>query len=471
VLKKSQILILIVSLLMLTCAISGGTVFAQVAATKAQAASNSAAAQQADRGTVLAASESILQEVSQMRGLPAKNPVKSGFKSHSELESIIVKDLDEDHTAEETASQVKLLARLGMVPSGFAMRTEMIKLLGEQIGGFYEPRTGEFYLVDWLDLDEQKPVMAHELTHAIQDQNFNLKRFDKWAKDEGDQDLAIHALIEGEATVVMINYMLKGQGLDITRVPLPLTSILDVASKTDDNRFPVLANTPRVIRETLEFPYLYGAAFVQQIVHDSSWQKIADLYTTELPESTEQIMHPEKMLNHEHPVKVKLPDISAQLGAGWRKSEVNVQGEFGYLLVLSQFLDKETARVAAAGWGGDQFVCYDRADNNDTVLTQLANWDTERDAIEFFQAYADRTLKRYKDAKPVINEAKLKTYTTEEGMALIEQRGQDVLIIEGASPEQLNSLRELLWQQHTEKKADPASPAPQKPTEAKAAQN
>src|SRR5437660_395099 len=129
--------------------------------------------QPVDRSSILAASEGILKEVSQMRGLPAKNPVKSGFKSHHELESIIVKDLDEDHTPEELKSQSRLLMRLGLVPQGYAMREEMIKLLGEQIGGFYEPRTGEFYLVDWLDLDEQKPVMAHELMHAIQDQNFN----------------------------------------------------------------------------------------------------------------------------------------------------------------------------------------------------------------------------------------------------------------------------------------------------------
>src|SRR5438477_5402311 len=102
-----------------------------------------------DRDTILAASENILKEVSQMRGLPAKNPVKSGFKTHKELEAIIVKDLDEENTPEQLTSQSKLLALLGLVPKGFQMREEMVKLLGEQIAGFYEPRTGEFYLVDW----------------------------------------------------------------------------------------------------------------------------------------------------------------------------------------------------------------------------------------------------------------------------------------------------------------------------------
>src|SRR5438477_13216392 len=92
-----------------------------------------------DRDTILAASENILKEVSQMRGLPAKNPVKSGFKSHKELETIIIKDLDEENTPQQLAAQSKLLAQLGLVPKGYPMRDEMIKLLGEQIGGFYEP--------------------------------------------------------------------------------------------------------------------------------------------------------------------------------------------------------------------------------------------------------------------------------------------------------------------------------------------
>src|SRR5439155_8214697 len=189
----------------------------------------------------------ILKEVSEMRGLPAKNPVKSGFKSHKELETIIIKDLDEENTPQQLAAQSKLLAQLGLVPKGYPMRDEMIKLLGEQIGGFYEPRTGEFYLVDWLELDEQKTVMAHELMHAIQDQNFNLRRFEKLPKDQSDQELAIQALMEGEATVVMLNYTFKPHGLDITKVPIPLLSVFDMASKSDEGRFPVLTKTPPAI--------------------------------------------------------------------------------------------------------------------------------------------------------------------------------------------------------------------------------
>ena len=401
-----------------------------------------------DRASILTASESVLKEVSQMRGLPAKNPVKSGFKSKKELETIIIDDLNEENKPEDLVLQSKLLERLGLVPKGFELRDEMIKLLSEQIGGFYEPRTGEFYLVDWLDLDEQKPVMAHELMHAIQDQNFNLRRFEKFPKDQSDQELAIQALIEGEATVVMLNYIFKPQGLDITKVPVPLLSIFDMSNKSDDGRFPVLSSAPPAIRESLEFPYFYGASFVQTVVHRNSWQKMSDVYTKELPESTEQIMHPEKYLAQDHPVKVTLPDVTSQLGKGWRKNEVNVQGEFGYYLILGQFLDKKRAKDAAAGWGGDQYVFYDRADSNDNMVAQLSSWDQEKEAEEFLSAYSDRTLKRYKDSKLVKDEQNLKVISTDEGMVLIERHGDKVLIIEGAPQTQLTEVQATLWKEN-----------------------
>lgn len=413
-----------------------------------------------DRDSILGASESILKEVSELRGLPAKNSVKSGFKTRDELSVIIKRDLDEDRTPEQFNSQNRLLTRLGLVPKGFDLREEMRKLLDEQIGGFYEPRSGEFYLIDWLNLDEQRPVIAHELTHALQDQNFNLKRFDKFPKDEGDQEMAIRSLIEGEATVVMFNYIFKPQGLDVTRFPVPLSTVIDMMNKegNDDNdaRFPVLSAAPPAVKESLEFPYFFGAAFVQQIVGKTSWSKIADLYNGQLIESTEQILHPEKALNLEHPVKIKLGDLSEKLGKGWRKSDINVDGEFGLYLILKQYLGKDRARAAAAGWGGDRYVFYDRADNNESIFTQVSTWDTETDANEFFNAYMERTQERYKLDKKLSDTETVKIYTTDEGMALIERRGDRVLVVEGGDEAQLKTLRETIWKQATFDKTTPA---------------
>lgn len=416
---------------------------------------NSLLAQQAltavDQKAILAASESILKEVSDLRGLPAKNPVKSGFKSRKELEDVIIKDLNEEHSPEELKSQGRLLKKFGLIPKDYDLRQEMIKLLQEQIGGFYEPRTGEFYLVDWLELSEQKPVMAHELMHAVQDQNFNLKRFEKFPKDEGDQELAVQSLIEGEATIVMFNYMFKSQGLkmDITKVPISISTLMDLADdKMDDKRFPVLASTPKAIKETLEFPYFYGGSFIQQYVGKTSWEKVADLYSSELPESTEQIIHPEKAINREHPIKVKLPDQLTKLGTGWQKAQVNINGEFGYYLVFAQYLDKQRAREAAAGWGGDQMIFYEK-DADHSLISQATVWDTEQDAIEFFQAYKERTLKRYPETKSLKEGKDEQIYDSNEGLVWLARRGTQVMIIEGATQAQLDILKDEVWKKTT----------------------
>lgn len=424
-----------------------------------------------DQKAILNASDTILKEVGDLRGLSAKNPVKSGFKSRPELQEIVVKDLDEEHSAAELKSQQKFLVRLGLVPKTYDIREESIKLLCEQIGGFYDPRTGEFYLVDWLELDEQKPVMAHELMHAVQDQNFNLRRFEKFPKDKGDQELAIQALIEGEATVVMFNYLFKSQGIDITKMPVPISSLLDLANTTDDKRFPVLYKSPRVIREVLEFPYIYGASFVQQFVGKTSWEKVASLYTTDLVESTEQILHPEKAIQREHPVEVKIPDVLNLLGKGWTKSEVNVQGEYGYYETLVEFLDKDQAKTAAAGWGGDQYAFYDLPDKDDSVLVEMSNWDTEKDAEEFFQAYRDRSLKRYAKAKQVGDEKSqtLFSATTDEGMFSIERRGQDVLIVEGVTESQLKAIKDETWKSYKKTVKKDSKDSDNKTTEPKKA--
>src|SRR4030095_462220 len=102
-----------------------------------------------------------------------------------------------------------VLKKLGLVPADFQYAPFIVKLLTEQVAGYYDPRVQRFYLADWIELEGQKPVMAHELTHALQDQHFNLRRFEDWPKGDSDAELAVHALIEGDATLAMTLYMAK----------------------------------------------------------------------------------------------------------------------------------------------------------------------------------------------------------------------------------------------------------------------
>lgn len=396
----------------------------------------------------LNSTEEILKVVSRLRELDIKQSVKSSFKTKDEIEQSVIRDLDENTPPEEFDATEKTLVKLGLINKSFRLREYVVKLLREQVAGFYEPKTREFYLAAWLPISEQKRVIAHELVHALQDQHFNLRRFENWPKGDSDAELAAHALVEGEATLVMIEYDFEQQGmkLDITKIGSLTESLIDQDGDNDDKNYPVLANAPKVLKENLQFPYLYGAGFVGAVLKGRSWQSLDRSYER-LPASTEQIMHPARFLTPDNPVKIDIPDLAGALGADWKKADADVNGEFGYLVALAEFMPKRAAQVAAAGWGGDRYALYEKKATGELVLAQYTTWDTENDAKEFFNAYIARTEKRYKLGRPGDVKERLCTYETSEGLASIELRGKDVVMIEGPhGREQLGRVSERMWQ-------------------------
>ena len=421
--------------------------FALLAGAATSVAQGPAAIKRAEAPGVSATDE-ILRTVSRIRLLDIKNSVKSGLKTKDEIEAAVMRDLDESTTPEEFQASQKTLVKLGLIAKDFKLREYVVSLLREQVAGFYEPKTKEFYLAAWLPISEQKRVIAHELVHALQDQHFNLRRFERWPKGDSDAELAAHALIEGDATVVMIQYDLDQEGarIDVTKVA-PLTErMLDEDSASDAKNYPVLSAAPRVLRENLQFPYVYGAGFVQAVLKAQSWKALDEGFT-DLPASTEQIMHPEKFLSRDNPVKIALPDLLGVLGSDWKQADTDVNGEFGYQVVLTEFISKRAARIAAAGWGGDRYVLLENKGTGASILGQFTTWDTPADAREFFDAYSERTENRYKVTRPADLNARSRVYETGEGLAAVEIRDQDVVIVEGAQNRaQLAKLVERLWQ-------------------------
>src|SRR5260370_40307067 len=165
-----------------------------------QSATTTSAARSA---ALIAATTDVLKETSGIRQLSILRPVQSSTQSRAEIERTLIKNLDEDMTAAQAHASEVILRKLGLAPAEFQYRALMIRLLTEQVAGYYDPKTQQFHLADWIDLDGQKPIMAHELTHALQDQHFNLRRFEHWPKGDSDAALAAHALIERYASLAM----------------------------------------------------------------------------------------------------------------------------------------------------------------------------------------------------------------------------------------------------------------------------
>jgi hypothetical protein len=397
-------------------------------------------------GAHLADSDAILKEVAALRGLAILRPVPSSLRSRADIEAMVLKDLDESSKPEEFATSTAFLRFLDLVPPDFDLRRETVALLTEQIAGFYEPKTRHFYLADWIPLEEQRAVIAHELMHALADQHFDLGRFEKWPDGDSDAKLAAHALIEGEATAIMLQFSLKQSGLavDLGALPLSLTDVFKGSVGDGDAAHPVFARAPRVVKQSLQFPYAYGVGFVQALLRDGSWKRVDRGYAA-LPASTEQIMHPAKYLAGERPARVELPDVSRLLGGGWRRADQDVSGEFGYLLILEGTNGEEAAGRAAAGWNGDRYGFYVNDASKVVTFVHRSSWDSVSEAQEFFDAYAKRLAVRFRTTADGAAGPDAREWSTPEGVVRIERSGAEVLVVEGFRGEDVAPLVAQLW--------------------------
>jgi hypothetical protein len=418
-------------LVALACAAltGGGTGLAQVAKPAASVNPKSAAVQEA--------TAEVLRETSEIRRLKVLRDVASGAQSRPEIEQMLISNLNASASPEDLRTSEVALRKFGLVPADFQLRPFIIDVLTEQIAGYYDPKRQKFYLADWVELDGIKPVIAHELTHALQDQHFNLRRFEDWPKHDSDAELAAQALVEGDATVLMMQYVM--------REPARALSLFKSMGNTSSEK---IDDAPRALRETLMFPYDHGLIWATQVQRRGGWEMISKAYT-ELPKSTEQILHPEKYFMREEPVKnIPWRDVSGLLGKGWRVSDHDVNGEWGYYLILDEFLKaKSDSLKAAAGWGGDHYVLYEGPAKGDVLIAQYTQWDTVQDAAEFYDAYVKRTVRRYQQPveRPTGEGTVRSHWTTAEGAVVVERRGSRVLIVEGLPKGHKPELLERLF--------------------------
>lgn len=408
---------------LLTCVLVSCALLASAGAAQKPAAKP--AAVNPKTAAVRAATAEVLRETSEVRKLAVMRPVQSGAQSRAEIEQMLIRNLNESSTPEEMRASETVLKRLGLLPDDFQLRNFIVKLLTEQVAGYYDPKSREFYLADWIDIDAQRPVIAHELTHALQDQHFDLRRFEKWPRHDSDAELAAHALIEGDAMVTMLQYVMRSPSRQLSMLRSLVTG--------GTNSTEVYDSAPRVLRESIVFPYSQGSAFAGQLFRRGGWELVSASYL-KLPQSTEQILHPEKYFAGDAPQKVVVKDVSALLGRGWRMAEHDVNGEWGYYLILDEFLkSRELSQRAAAGWGGDRFALFTGPRAGEALVAQKTVWDTETDAEEFFDAYARRTTARY-GSEPVRADAGddgFRLWETEFGAVFMKRAGTEVMVLEG----------------------------------------
>lgn len=320
----------------------------------------------------------ILDRVVRLRGLESRGPVAREFMKRDDLRDFYRASFFEENPIEDIETSQQLLELLGFVDAGMSVLDLLIDVLSEEVLGFYDRDKKTVYVVSERDRLGPNDIitMAHELTHALQDQHYDLKGLYAARKGDNDRQLALQALVEGDASLLHSLYSLRHLS-DADRAQ---------AERAESSQGRALDRAPFVIQRELIFPYEDGVGFLLGPFMSGSWPAI-DAIWRDPPESTEQILHPEKYRAREKPVQVILPDVAAQLARGWRQLDEDNLGELDWQILIQQFTDEATAKRAAAGWGGDRYQLLRRDTDGALVFATRTAWDTVADAVEFFDAY------------------------------------------------------------------------------------
>jgi hypothetical protein len=387
--------------------------------------------------------ERIKAGVAALRGLSFKAAVPVEVKSREEMIRSFEQDIVEEYGEDGLPKLSLAYGKLGLLPENVDLKKALLKFYDAEVVAYYDPRTKKLAMPDRAaGAGEDVPVvLAHELTHALQDQHFPVLEKLIHGSDD-DSDLALRAVVEGDATLSGYGYI----GMDRAA----LVAIGQKFEAEMRQSMPALADVPEVVVEEMLFPYYRGTAFVSRILEEHGWRGVDALYAAP-PLSTEQVLHPEKYLTApDPPTEVVLTGLGALFSDDWKELEKNVLGELMVRVLFERYLSKDEARTAADGWDGDRFVAYARGDAVAFVWASI--WDSETDAEEFLSAYRRLHEKKYPGT------AAAKTYS--------ERRDLKVLIVEGLETT-APALAEL-WR-GMETKEVPFTPpfASQRPAEAR----
>ena len=326
-------------------------------------------------------------EVEELRGLSTDVPIARHLMTRQELTAYLERKFTEEYPPAEIEADVRTMAAFDFVPEDLDLRRVLLDLYSSQILGLYDEEENLFYIVSKGDFDLVDQItFVHEYVHGLQDIYYQLEIFVDDDRMNDDQVLARMAVAEGDATLVMSKYLLAHLA-EWTPQDLALLQSEDFEGDQE-----VLETAPPIIRETFQFPYIYGLQFVEYL-QGKGWTTVDPAFTRP-PQSTEQILHPEKYLSGDEPQIIALPPLTDTLGTGWRLVEIETLGEFQTRLYLAQQVDPETADLASQGWDGDQYALYAR--DGEQVLVFVSAWDSQADREEFVAAWTQYATGKYR---------------------------------------------------------------------------
>lgn len=418
-----------------------------------------------DAQKLFALVDQLLKFSSDETGLPIKNTVKRQLTTRAAVESYLTEKFNEDDDAKRMQRSEIVLKKFGLLERDFDLKPFLLSLLKEQIEAYYDPKTQTVNMLDWVGIDEQKPVLAHELTHALQDQRVSL---DTWsdqtppdvslnvdddtvhlAKDE--IDTAREAVTEGQATAVMIDNMLKPAGRSLIKDPEVVEALKQHMAGSADS--PVLARAPLLLSESLLFPYREGLSFEQDVWMDQGQTAAFAGALDRPPSSSWEIMNPREYEKGRRPSIPLLPNIHPLVDPLYKPYDIGQVGQLDVHILAGILSGEKAAADLTPAWDGGIYWAGQRrsateAEKSTTgsiALLYLSAWKNPQSARAFARLYADSLGRKYSGLHTIPTDSPdEKLFSTTEGPVLIVTHGNLVFTSEGFELELARKLAPLV---------------------------
>jgi hypothetical protein len=403
--------------------------------------------------------DELLKFSSDETGLPIKSDVKRQLTTRTDVESYLEEKFNEDEGAKRLQRDEIVLKKFGMIDRDFELKPFLLALLKEQIEAYYDSKTKTVNMLDWVSVDEQKPVLAHELTHALQDQHSDLEKWDNQtpndvshdaagdkdhlAKDE--MDTARDAVAEGQATAVMMDYILKPLGKSLVKDPEVLDFVRNQMATTEDS--PVMARAPLLLSESMLFPYREGLSFEQDLWMDQGQSAAFSGALDRPPTSSWEIINPREYERKRIPAVPLLPDIHPLLDPLYEAYDIGQMGQLDVHILAELFGGDNAARDLTPAWDGGLYWAgqlhsattpAEQASTKSLGLFYLSVWKNPDSAQVFAKLYSDSLGRKYSNLKPVASPNKSpaddgtveQVFSTAEGPVVVTTRGKLVFVAE-----------------------------------------
>lgn len=376
----------------------------------------------------LATADEVLQEMSQITGWDLKTPLKKSIRSREEIRAYILRQMDDEKDAKERYASTRTAEAFGLIPKNFNLEAFLVDLLTEQIAGLYDPKAHEFYIAEWIPADEQRLVMSHELTHALEDQHFQIEQWVKAARPNDDAEMARESVLEGSAMAAMLEYELNGKGLKLKDLPEfdPSVFVGDLADT------PMLKKAPPFLKDSLMFPYFSGLTFSMAVLKSSGWAGFASVFAHP-PAGTQQIMHPELYFSNKLPAPLKLELPGAVPGPDWTLLEQNSLGEFGWKEVLKQFQGSAPAKTPSGSWDGDAYATFEEKASKQLMLFTRLRLKGAGAADTFFSEYSQALTRKYPDRNHITQGPDYLSFESAQGSVYFRCEGDECITLEGGT--------------------------------------